>query len=155
MSQQMPITGSEMVSELGGEYMTLRRQKIAQRASWGLRGRINMDTGKEYEISVQDYRNYHFYVATQLEVLTKSAKHHKLVEAHPDNDWNGLFQVNGDMCFLVTMKKFPSGYCLYATGTDDFDMVLPELSYEDAARIYKAITSGTRINKLRDFGFKS
>ena len=107
------------------------------------------------DLTILDYCDHHTHRYRCLQLLTTGTKHHKLIESYTKDTWDGTFAVDGRACFLLTMKRYPTGYLLHATGHNEFCMVLPELRYKECADIYKKVRHGTSIRQLRDMGFKS
>ena len=107
------------------------------------------------DLTILDYCDDHSHRYRCLQKLTMGTKHHKLIETYTKDTWDGAFSLKGSECFLLTMKRYPTGYVLYATGHNEFCMVLPELKHIECQAIYKKVSHGTSIRQLRDMGFRS
>jgi hypothetical protein len=107
------------------------------------------------DLTILNYCDDHTHRYRCLELLTRGTKHHKLIESYTKDTWDGTFSVEGRDCFLLTMKRYPTGYLLYATGHEEFSMCLPELKFNRCAEVYKNVRHGTSIRQLRDRGFRS
>jgi hypothetical protein len=107
------------------------------------------------DLTILDYCDDHTHRYRCLRMLTHGTKQHKLIESYSKDTWNGTFSVNGRECFLLTMKRYPTGYLLHATGHDEFCLYLAELKYSKCVDIYKNVRHGTSIRQLRDMGFRS